>query len=88
MGTPFNNSIDNLTAFVTIPAMPRQAQLDAAGVVYHIMIRGIEGRDIFRSDKDRNDFTDRWASLLPEALDHLLHLGVYAKSCSLSFIRD
>ena len=30
------------------------------------MIRGIERRNIFRSDRDRNDFLERLASLLPE----------------------
>lgn len=46
--------------------MPRQAPLDAAGVLHHVMIRGIERRNIFRSDRDRNDFIDRLASLLPD----------------------
>ena len=46
--------------------MPRRARLDAAGVLHHVMIRGIERRNIFRSDRDRNDFIDRLASLLPE----------------------
>jgi len=46
--------------------MPRQARLDAAGVLHHIMIRGIEKRNIFRNDRDRNDLLDRLASLLPE----------------------
>jgi hypothetical protein len=31
------------------------------------MIRGIELRSIFRSDKDRKDFLDRIGSLLPAA---------------------
>lgn len=30
------------------------------------MIRGIEKRNIFRNDRDRNDLLDRLASLLPE----------------------
>ena len=46
--------------------MPRQARLDAAGALHHIMIRGIERRNIFRNDRDRNDLLDRLASLLPE----------------------
>jgi REP-associated tyrosine transposase len=46
--------------------MPRQARLDVPGALDHVMIRGIEGRAIFRSDKDREDFLDRIASLLPE----------------------
>ena len=27
--------------------MPRQARLDAPGVLHHVMVRGIEGRPIF-----------------------------------------
>ena len=46
--------------------MPRQARLDAAGILHHVMIRGIERRKIFRNDEDRNDLIDRLALLLPE----------------------
>jgi putative transposase len=45
--------------------MPRQARLDAPGVLHHIMIRGIEGRKIFKNNKDRKDFLDRLEKLLP-----------------------
>ena len=41
--------------------MPRQARLDAPGTLHHVMARGIEGADIFRTDKDRNDFLVRLA---------------------------
>ena len=46
--------------------MPRLARLDAPGVLHHIMIRGIERRNIFRNNKDREDFLDRLSNLLPE----------------------
>ena len=46
--------------------MPRQARLDAPGVLHHIMIRGIERRKIFIDDRDREDFLERLAKLLPE----------------------
>jgi putative transposase len=46
--------------------MPRQARLDAPGVLHHIMIRGIERRKIFINDRDREDFLDRLTKLLPE----------------------
>jgi len=39
--------------------MPRSSRLDAPGVLHHIMIRGIERRNIFRNDKDREDFLVR-----------------------------
>lgn len=46
--------------------MPRTARLDAPGVLHHIIIRGIEGRNIFLENKDREDFLERLEKLLPE----------------------
>ncbi|MEW6664285.1 MAG: transposase [Thermodesulfobacteriota bacterium] len=46
--------------------MPRRARLDAPGALHHVMIRGIERRAIFRSDKDREDLLDRIEPLLPK----------------------
>lgn len=45
--------------------MPRSARLDAPGVLHHIMIRGIERRQIFKDDEDREDFLGRLGRLLP-----------------------
>jgi len=46
--------------------MARLARLDAPGVFHHVMIRGIERRNIFRNNKDREDFVNRLGKLLPE----------------------
>ncbi len=46
--------------------MPRKARIDAAGAVQHIIIRGIERRQIFRSDSDRADLLKRLGGLLSE----------------------
>ena len=46
--------------------MPRQARLDAPGVLQHIMARGIERRKIFWDDKDRSSFLERLAVILEE----------------------
>jgi len=46
--------------------MPRLSRLDAPGVLHHIMIRGIERRNIFRVKKDREDLLERLSNLLPE----------------------
>ena len=46
--------------------MPRLARLDAPGVLHHVMGRGIEGRKIFFSNRDRNDFIPRLAQLAQE----------------------
>jgi putative transposase len=47
--------------------MPRQARLDAPGVLHHIMIRGIERRKIFVDDRDREDFLERLSKILPQS---------------------
>jgi len=46
--------------------MPRLARLDAPGILQHIIIRGIERRKIFRSNKDKDNFADRLSIILPE----------------------
>ena len=43
--------------------MPRLARLDAPGVLHHVVGRGIEGKEIFLGDIDRNDFISRLAEL-------------------------
>ncbi|MBU4413780.1 MAG: hypothetical protein KJ976_01570, partial [Proteobacteria bacterium] len=54
--------------------MPRQARIDArpprlssrwrAGAVHHIICRGIERRNIFKDNTDRNRFLERLGSVL------------------------
>ena len=39
--------------------MPRGPRLDAPGTLHHVMVRGIERRRIFESDRDREDFRNR-----------------------------
>jgi len=46
--------------------MPRLARLDTAGLLQHVIVRGIERRDIFNDDHDRQLFFDRFARLLSE----------------------
>lgn len=46
--------------------MPRLARLDIAGLLQHVIVRGIERRDIFIDDIDWQNFVDRVTSLLPE----------------------
>jgi len=47
MGPLVNNEINKGKRKGEIDPMPRQARLDAPGVLHHIMIRGIERRKIF-----------------------------------------
>jgi putative transposase len=44
--------------------MPRQPRLNIPGLIYHVMARGIEGRDIFRDDDDREGFLKRLADVV------------------------
>ena len=73
--------------------MPRQARLDAPGTLHHIIIRGIEGTQIFRSDQDRENFLSRidplvfktGAMVLAWALmDNHIHLWAIIKREELS----
>jgi REP element-mobilizing transposase RayT len=50
--------------------MPRLARLDIAGLLQHVIVRGIERRDIFNDDHDRQLFVDRFVSLLSETGVH------------------
>ena len=46
--------------------MPRLARLDAPGILHHVMVRGIERKEIFINDTDRRDFISRLATLAEE----------------------
>jgi len=46
--------------------MPRQARLDAPGTLHHVMIRGIEHREIVDNDMDRKDFVSRMGNIASE----------------------
>jgi len=38
--------------------MPRKARIDAPGALHHIIVRGIERREIFKDDADRIKFAN------------------------------
>jgi len=46
--------------------MPRTARIDISGILYHVIARGIERRDIFIDDDDRYSFVERLSALLEE----------------------
>ncbi len=46
--------------------MPRSARLDIPNLLQHVIVRGIERRDIFLNDDDRQDFVQRYQTLLEE----------------------
>jgi hypothetical protein len=47
--------------------MPRLARLDAPGILHHIIIRGIERREIFNDDFDRENFLERLPILISDS---------------------
>lgn len=51
--------------------MPRQARLDAPGTLHHVIVRGIEGREIVDDEKDRKKFVDLMGSLASETDTHI-----------------
>jgi len=46
--------------------MPRKARLDAPGTLHHVIIRGIEKRNIVKNQYDRKDFVERLGHLAEE----------------------
>jgi REP element-mobilizing transposase RayT len=46
--------------------MPRQARIDAPGALHHIIIRGIDRRNIFKDNIDRKSFLDRLGAVLSD----------------------
>jgi REP element-mobilizing transposase RayT len=44
--------------------MPRAARIDIPNILQHVIVRGIEKRDIFSGDDDRHDFVTRFSNLL------------------------
>lgn len=46
--------------------MPRQPRLDIPDLVHHVIVRGIKCDKIFRDDDDRNNFLQRFHTLLTE----------------------
>ncbi|MFH1359563.1 MAG: transposase [Candidatus Omnitrophota bacterium] len=55
--------------------MPRQARLDYAGALHHVIGRGIDGLYIFKSKRSKQEFHQRLRSLLKES-----SLQIYAWS--------
>lgn len=39
--------------------MPGTERIDTPGILYHVMIRGIERMKIFRDNEDRENFIDQ-----------------------------
>jgi putative transposase len=47
--------------------MPRQARIDAPGALHHVIGRGMERREIFYEDRDRDDFLRRLGEIVTQS---------------------
>ncbi len=75
--------------------MPRKARIDAPGALHHIIVRGIERRNIFEDDTDRFNFLDRLGKILSETdtkcfawalIPNHFHLLLRTGACPLSTV--
>lgn len=73
--------------------MPRAARIDIPNLLHHVIVRGIEKRDIFTGDDDRRDFVRRFSALLESTateclawalLSNHVHLLLRPKEITLS----
>ena len=46
--------------------MPRKSRIDTPGALHHIIARGINRKEVFRDDKDRDSFLERLGDILTE----------------------
>jgi len=46
--------------------MPRKSRIDAPGSLHHIIARGIDRKNIFKDDKDRDSFLERLGGIFAE----------------------
>ena len=73
--------------------MPRSARIDIPNILQHVIVRGIEKRDIFSDDEDRHSFVERLSNLLVSTetdcfawalLDNHVHLLLRPRQIPLS----
>ena len=62
--------------------MPRRARLDAPGTWHHVMIRGIEGKGIFRDTQARKDFVTRLGDLSEQTGTRILDWSLLGRERS------
>ena len=66
---PLTNNVSDFAKIAncwwkTCISMPRQSRIDAPGALHHVIVRGIERRNIFRDDQDRYNFLERIGALV------------------------
>ena len=46
--------------------MPRKSRIDAPGALHHIIARGIDRKNIFKDNKDRDSFFEKLGGIFAE----------------------
>ena len=46
--------------------MPRRSRIDAPGSLHHIIVRGIDRKNIFKDDADKDNFLGRLKNILTD----------------------
>ena len=65
--------------------MPRKARIDAPGALHHVIARGIEKREIFWDNHDRNNFLERLATITEESGTRCYAWALLPNHCHLLF---
>ena len=63
--------------------MPRTARIDAPGALHHIICRGIERRQIFQDNADRNNFINRLSTILKQTSTYCYAWALIPNHCHL-----
>ena len=50
--------------------MSHKSRIDTPGALHHIIARGIDRKNIFKDDKDRDNFLERLGAIIEETQTH------------------
>ncbi len=85
MGTPFCFTVYFLFSICYVQFMPRKARIDAPGALHHVIVRGIEKRDIYKDHYDRNNFLERLDTIIDESGTRCYAWALLPNHCHLLF---
>ena len=62
--------------------MPRQARLDYPGTLHHVIVRGIEKKDIVNDKYDRKNMVSRLGELAEETKTNVYAWALMSNTCT------
>ena len=68
--------------------MARGPRLDAPGSLHHVIVRGIERTEIFRDDRDREDFLGRLGEIVQEEKASCFAWALIPNMPTFSFVQE